>query len=378
MLTSCSAPLDVELLQQSQFLSRHGGGFGPSMAERLVGWVLHAAGSQHDRNAKKYVNFPWRSPTGPPYTMRGLWVNVLWEELRWAVSHFGSFGYMRAEERELFRKYLEECWWTEKLVAQGVTVALTGDDRPPAEAVNLEDVPEGVTPLGWVLLQKIQRDGGVGEPSAELANTEWTGDELGVMSRLVESSSQCLKWLGLTQAEYDAIAGEGSGKGKGKGEGKEKGSGKAEGQDKGKGKEKAEGRKAQNEGGGKRMNETLKQKGTEKRMRITGAGSGPGESSGGAHSRALERKGAEIEARIRELERTRVELEARIGELERKRAESEAWIRELEREKEELGASAAEWERKFKGRDHEADQQAQEMLAMKVQIKQLERGSRRK
>lgn len=41
------------------------------MAENLVGWVLHAAGSQHDLNTKKYVNFAWRCPTGPQYTVTG-------------------------------------------------------------------------------------------------------------------------------------------------------------------------------------------------------------------------------------------------------------------------------------------------------------------
>lgn len=94
-------------------------------------------------------------PDGAAVYCHRLWVNVLWEDLRWGVSHFDPFGSMQAEEMELFRKYAEECWWTEQLVAEGVTVPLTGDGVPPAEAVNLKDVPEGVMPLGWLLLQKI-------------------------------------------------------------------------------------------------------------------------------------------------------------------------------------------------------------------------------
>lgn len=47
------------------------------------------------------------------------------------------------------------------------------------------------------------------------------------MSRLVESYSERLRWMGLTQAQYDAIAGAWEG------------GGKAEGQEKSKGKEKA-------------------------------------------------------------------------------------------------------------------------------------------
>lgn len=222
----------------------------------------------------------------------------VWEELRWAVGAFDTFKGMRLEERELFRKCLEEAWCMEDLIAKGVTVAPTGDDAPPEKAVDLKDVPEGVTPFGWSLMQKTLKDGDVGKPSTELADTKWTAREMGVMIRLVGSVFKLLRWLGMTQEEYDGIMEteteerkEGQGKAK-KAMAQRKRKGKEKGEEKGKGtrNEKAEEPMVQEKGQLKRIKVTPKRKGPEKKVRSAEAESGPGESSAGVQIRMLKVK----------------------------------------------------------------------------------------
>lgn len=248
----CRAPLGLELLQQRQFLSRHGGRFGPSMAGKLLECVLYAVGGQHELSFHHRSDFDWGNPAGPPYMACELWVNVLWEELRWAVGHFISFDSIKLEEMVLFRKYLLEYWRAEELVTKSVRAAL------PTDVVKQKDVPEGVTPLGWSLLQKTQLTGNVREPATELGGKEWTAPEVGVMCRLVDSFSERLRWMGLTQERYDAVVEAGQREGhsieksrKGRGTRKGAGNGKRKGKDS----------EVHGEGQGKRSKETPRRRG---------------------------------------------------------------------------------------------------------------------